>query len=270
MRSIIVLASALALLVSSAALATGDQVECPQEPKFLKRYPGSYIASCEFRDFDQTEVWTSDEQTKAVEGEVTSVTYSIEGATGLQLYRNYETALKQGGFTMVYASKPTITAQLNKGNSVVWVKVNAYDGAVELTTIRVKSMEQHVAVVDAVGFLEELNARGTVSVYGINFETGLATVKPESAKVLGEILKLLQQNPKLELLVVGHTDSVGGVRANLDLSDKRAAAVRDWLVKNGCDARRLVTRGFGDRAPLAENDSEEGRARNRRVELVKL
>ena len=92
----------------------------------------------------------------------------------------------------------------------------------------------------------------------------------DSAKALGEVAKLLKENADLKLRVEGHTDNVGKSKDNLELSKKRAAAVKDWLSENGVEASRLATEGFGDKKPVADNSTEEGRAKNRRVELVKI
>ena len=132
-----------------------------------------------------------------------------------------------------------------------------------------KQMEQEVTA-DASSLSNELNKSGHVAVYGIQFDTGKATIQPGSASVLGEIVKLLQQNPDLKLRVEGHTDNQGNAAANQTLSDKRALAVVTWLTGKGISASRLAAKGFGATKPVADNGSEDGRAKNRRVELVKM
>lgn len=93
---------------------------------------------------------------------------------------------------------------------------------------------------------------------------------PRSETVLSQIAKVLQENPKLELIIEGHTDNVGGAQFNLELSRKRAEAVKRWLVdKAGISEVRLTTVGYGLSRPIADNSTEEGRAKNRRVELVR-
>ena len=108
------------------------------------------------------------------------------------------------------------------------------------------------------------------AVYGITFDTDTATIKAESAQALGEIGKLLQGDPALKVFVVGHTDGTGSVDHNLKLSQDRAQAVTQALTKDyGIAQARLRSFGCGPFAPVASNDTEEGRAKNRRVELVK-
>lgn len=132
------------------------------------------------------------------------------------------------------------------------------------------AMDSGLVTVDAAAMAKEIDATGRVALYGIYFDTNRAELKPESDAALLEIVKLLQQDPKLTLLVVGHTDSVGGYDANMTLSSRRAAAVFEALTaKHGIAAARLRPVGVGMAAPVASNASEEGRARNRRVELVR-
>lgn len=110
---------------------------------------------------------------------------------------------------------------------------------------------------------------GRIALYGIFFDSGLAVLKPESKPTLDQIAEVLKANPKLNLVVVGHTDNVGDFQANVLLSQRRAAAVADALSKQyAIPATRLQAAGAGMIAPAASNTDETGRARNRRVELV--
>jgi OOP family OmpA-OmpF porin len=106
--------------------------------------------------------------------------------------------------------------------------------------------------------------------HGILFDTGSDRLKPESAPVIQAIARGLGTNPNLRLLIEGHTDSVGNAASNLDLSKRRAEAVRAVLVSQfSVDASRLTTAGLGASKPIDSNDTPQGRAQNRRVELVK-
>lgn len=127
-----------------------------------------------------------------------------------------------------------------------------------------------MALVDAAGMGGDIGSDGHVGLYGILFDTDSATLRPESDAQLGEIAKLLRAEGGLGLYVVGHTDDVGGYDHNRRLSTRRAKAVVDALtVRFGVPAARLHAAGVGFLAPVASNTSEEGRARNRRVELVR-
>lgn len=108
-----------------------------------------------------------------------------------------------------------------------------------------------------------------MALYGINFATNSAVIAPESDKVLAEIAALLRNQPEWRITVEGHTDNAGTKSANQALSQKRAEAVVAWLSNQQVDRVRLSAAGFGDTKPVQDNATEEGRAKNRRVELVK-
>jgi OOP family OmpA-OmpF porin len=124
---------------------------------------------------------------------------------------------------------------------------------------------------DADSMAKQLDATGKIDIYGIYFDINKTTIKAESAPTLEEVAKLMKQNPNLSLKIGGHTDSTGPVEHNLELSEGRAEAVMNQLVKKyGVEKTRLQSEGFGDSKPVASNDTEEGRSKNRRVELSKI
>ena len=113
--------------------------------------------------------------------------------------------------------------------------------------------------------------QGRVATHGILFDFGSDQLRPESTPTLKEIGGMLTGHPDLKLTIEGHTDNVGGDAANQALSEKRAAAVKQYLVSTyAIDAGRLTTKGFGASKPVSPNASAEGRQNNRRVELVKM
>ncbi len=131
-------------------------------------------------------------------------------------------------------------------------------------------MQQDVAI-DADGMARDIGETGRVAIYGILFDTGKAELKPESGPALSEIAKLLKANLPLKVYVVGHTDMTADLATNLKLSQARAQSVVNALVsQHGVVAARLIPFGAGPYAPVASNLTEEGRARNRRVELVEI
>lgn len=140
------------------------------------------------------------------------------------------------------------------------------DNGVEITSVTFNVG----GTLNATGMATILEAQGKLALYGIQFDFNQATIKPESAEVLGQVAELLKTQPVLKLSIEGHTDNVGKSAYNLDLSRKRAASVKEYLVsKFQIDPARLATQGFGDSKPIAKNDTDAGRAQNRRVELVK-
>jgi OOP family OmpA-OmpF porin len=141
--------------------------------------------------------------------------------------------------------------------------------SVVLHVIEPKSMGQSMVVVDAAKMANDMGATGHVALYGIYFDTGSAEIKPESEPTLVQIAALLKQEQSRKVAIVGHTDTVGGFDFNMSLSGRRAKAVVDALTRRyGVSAARLHAAGVGYLAPIASNETEEGRAKNRRVELV--
>lgn len=133
-----------------------------------------------------------------------------------------------------------------------------------------KGRDKKMVVVEAAKMADSLSATGSISLYGIYFDTDKASIKPESEPTLKEIATLLANEPKMAVIVVGHTDSQGPFDHNIDLSSRRAQAVKAALSSQyGIDSGRLTSAGAGMMAPVASNDNEDGRAKNRRVVLVK-
>jgi OOP family OmpA-OmpF porin len=131
-------------------------------------------------------------------------------------------------------------------------------------------MDTKMVAVDASAMAKGIASAGHVALYGILFDTDKTAIKPESAATIAEIAKFLEQNAGVKLYVVGHTDNVGLYDYNLGLSQRRAAAVVAELTgKHGIPTARLRPAGAGPLAPVAPNETEDGRAKNRRVELVK-
>jgi outer membrane protein OmpA-like peptidoglycan-associated protein/Sec-independent protein translocase protein TatA len=118
---------------------------------------------------------------------------------------------------------------------------------------------------------DALMADGRVATQGILFDSGSDRIRPESTPTLKEIGQMLKDHADLKLMIEGHTDNVGDDASNQTLSDKRANAVRGYLISQfGIDSERLQAKGFGESKPVSSNDSAEGRQNNRRVELVKI
>lgn len=139
-----------------------------------------------------------------------------------------------------------------------------------VVTVEEKPREQKMVTVDADEMTSAIQSGGKVALYGITFDFDKADIKPESKPQLDEIGKLLTTDETLKLIVSGHTDNRGAADYNLGLSKRRADAVVAALVKDyGISADRLMAQGLGSTAPVASNDTADGQAKNRRVELVK-
>lgn len=122
----------------------------------------------------------------------------------------------------------------------------------------------------AVPLYNRLLASGKIITYGITFDVGKSTIKPQSMGTLNEICEMLKAHPELRFSVEGHTDNTGSATSNQTLSESRAKAVCNKLSEMGIEASRLTAKGFGMNKPLDSNETTEGRAKNRRVEFVKL
>ena len=139
-----------------------------------------------------------------------------------------------------------------------------------LTVAELEPMESGLVSVNAEFLAGEIGRTGHAAIYGVYFDTGKSELKPESEPAIAEIVRMLNQDASLNIHVVGHTDNVGTLPMNMDLSRRRAAAVVDALTtRHSIPADRLHAEGVGPLAPVESNDTEEGRGKNRRVELVK-
>jgi OOP family OmpA-OmpF porin len=260
----------------SLSFAQEDTNGSKDHPLF-NRMPGYRIARYENIEFNVYDDFKNENGKKiSVEGNYYFFNYLIKdgekSASGPQVLRNYMNAVtKAGGEVLFEEGCCNVYLKLEKNNQISWVRVKAYQdaGSYQVWIVEEAEMEQDI-VVDASSMFNDINAQGRVALYGIYFDFNKSDVKPESDPTLKEIAKLLADNPSLNLFVVGHTDNVGDFKYNMKLSEERADAVVKVLIsKYGVDKKRLTPAGVGPLAPVTSNDTEEGRAENRRVELIK-
>ncbi len=274
------LMSAGMLLVSASAVAEQkDNTACKDHPLFT-RMPTYWIHSCAQKQFDAHNFIigkdaAGKDQTQSVEGQLWKTLYYPQAdmnprPSELQILRNFENAVQKQGGKTVYSSKNRETFTLTKDGKEFWVDASAeFTGKYQLVIVQKDAMKQDVTI-NAEVIAKDIRTTGHAAIEGIYFDTAKATIKPESAKSIGEVAKLLKADPALNVFVVGHTDNVGGIESNLTLSQARANAVMQSLIaEHGTPATRMKAHGCGQFAPVAPNDAEEGRAKNRRVELVK-
>jgi len=268
--------SGILLLVSFLFLAMpplaaqADAEGCKDHPLF-SRMPNFYIDDCEVNDFDSYEFNLDEEKTVSVEGAKTYLSYYIKDGSPvpseLQILRNYVNAAQKIGGQVLTQGPYNAYLKIARAGSEFWVHVKACDGAdcYQLTIIEKKAMVQEVTANE---ILDALNSKGFIAL-DIRFATSQATIMPESKPVVDQIAAALRDNPSLKVSVEGHTDDTGTPQGNKALSLKRAEAVVAALVQAGIAASRLQAAGWGQEKPVADNRSEEGRAKNRRVEVVK-
>jgi outer membrane protein OmpA-like peptidoglycan-associated protein len=153
---------------------------------------------------------------------------------------------------------------------MTWLRVNVNAGLGQqyLRIVDEKPFKQSM-VFGPAQLKEALDRDGKVALYGIHFDLDKATLKPDSVKQLQHVVTLMQNYPKLKLEVQGHTDNQGKADYNVKLSQKRAETVNQYLQLFGISSERLQPKGYGQTKPVATNATDEGRAKNRRVELVK-
>lgn len=269
-----ILALSLAAATTGFAAPTPDKKGCADHPLLPTRMPDYFIMDCRANEFDAYDFAVKQGPKHREEGRLTFITYRVQAGSpeqsGIAVVRNYENAITRAGGTVVASDdKRWVNGKLTVDGREVWVQAESGGYLVWLRIVEKVPMKQHI-VADAAAFANDLGKTGHVAVYGIYFDTGKAVVKPESKPALDEVAKLLRSDPNLRLWVVGHTDSVGKVDDNMRLANARAEAVAAELVSaHGIAAARLKGYGVGPLSPVAGNDAEEGRAKNRRVELVK-
>ena len=289
------------VLINLSTLARGQDVQGSQDHPLITRYPGQTITRYEAKEFDQYKLVLGVDRSGApdkvqqLEGKITRFVYRNPAQRStLEIFRNFEEGLKRAGAQILYTCAGTdcgtpikwtlingvramggqkdnryVTGKLTRAEAEVYVSIFIGSQATQLDVIEVKPIESGLVAVDADALGSDIERDGHAAVYAILFDTGKSIIKPESAAAIAEIAKLLKDRPRLNLYVVGHTDGTGGFEMNMKLSLDRAQAVVQSLVSgHGIAASRLKAQGVGPLAPVASNTTEEGKAKNRRVDLV--
>jgi OmpA-OmpF porin, OOP family len=263
----------LAALMAVLPLLAEPDAPGSKDNPVLTRMKSMYIDKYRANPFDRFSFKVAKGQESPVEGKFYEIRYKTEAGaqapTPLTILRNHQQAIRQIGGTVVFEDIRYTTLKVVKGGMETWVQVDTAWGRGYLLDIIEKGEMAQEVLANAAAMNSDLKSTGHVALYGIYFDTGKSEVKPESKPALEEIVKLLGQDPALKLKVVGHTDMTGAMEANMTLSQARAVAVVKTLVGQGIAASRLKGYGAGPLAPVATNDTDEGRAKNRRVELVK-
>jgi OOP family OmpA-OmpF porin len=260
-------------------------------------YPPGLDPSLVFTDktnFDSLYVVTG-KQLRKVEGRVESHKFYLNDVkmSEAEARRNYESLIAQMGGVKVNNAAPSELAPalsketsaneqktrfdsgttydvylVRKPDQLVWIVLMSNNSYVITRAVAEQPFKQTVAFVTADAMQSQLASAGHVALY-INFDTDKAGIRPDARPAVDEIAKLLEKDPSLKLTIEGHTDNVGDPAHNKALSQQRADAVMGSLIAAGIAKERLRTLGLGDTKPVADNEDEAGRAKNRRVELVK-
>jgi OOP family OmpA-OmpF porin len=268
------------LLPFVTAIIQAQESEYKDTP-WVSGMPSYMVYDAEDIEFDSYNFFDGKNCTK-VEGRKFKRTYALkedaQKSSVIQIMRNYGNAVKSMSGIVIYEGQPQtaecsdynglnmVVGKAVKGGDELWIEVATLGGDEYYLTIVLKElMKQDVT---ASSIFEALNRDGHIALY-INFDTGKSIIRDESRTIIEQIVQMLKSNPDLKLGVEGHTDNVGSPASNKTLSEARANSVVSAIVSQGISPDRLSPSGYGQDKPIADNNTEEGRAKNRRVELVK-
>ena len=263
-------------------MLTGAQDDEIKDTPYFSGMPNFIIYDGEDIEFDSYNFFNGKNCT-TIEGKIYKRHYSLkedaQKSSVIQISRNYANAIRNMGGTVIFEGAPQdadcadrnglqmVIGKVVKDGNEMWVEVSPGVDANEyyITIVLKELMKQ---VVTSSDMFDALNRDGHVALY-INFDTGKSIIRDESKPVIDQIVQMMKSNPDLKIGVEGHTDNVGTPASNKTLSEARAKSVVSSIVAQGVSADRLSQAGFGQEKPIADNNTEEGRAKNRRVELVK-
>lgn len=306
MLCFVLLSALAAFCLLTAAQAQTRDVRGARDYPGIGRFAGSVITGYEAKDFDAVKLQAAPfkdgkaTDARRLEGRVSRIAYRTEpGPSILEVSRNFENQLAKAGFQTLIACDtdqcggipftegvdilPIPAMWVDGFNyryyagvkkdaasetyAAVLVSKNNDNVTAQLVVAVVGAMDNKM--VDAAAMKKGLGEKGHIALYGIYFDTDKAIIKPESKPTLDEMAKLLNGEPGMRVFIVGHTDSQGSYEHNMNLSKARADAVAVALSKSySIQRNRLYTAGIGYLAPVGSNATDEGRALNRRVELV--
>jgi OOP family OmpA-OmpF porin len=270
-----VLVGILAMFAGQQALFSEEDVDGGKDHPLLSRMSGYYISEYEEQEFDSFAFYDDKDKEYVIEGHLYVISYTLEEGLEspgqLNVVKNYTNAIRKIGGTILLEGDDACMKIVKDGMETwidVWVSADGNE--YRLTIVEKKLLNQQV-VADPKAMAGDIMKEGHVAVYGIYFDTDSDKIKPESDATLKAIADMLKANPSLKVYVVGHTDMTGTLEHNMDLSSRRAGSVMNALVsKYGITASRLQAKGVGPLCPVASNKNEDGRTKNRRVELVEM
>ena len=271
----------ITILFSFSQVLAQSDIKNSKDYYLLDRIPNYHIISYNETEFGAHGFFIENKKTP-VEGKKYRIKYQhnqsdnrdFEFPTRLQILRNYSNAIEKAGGEIVserYNSEWGHYSFKTSNTQEIWVEVKTSIGAktYTLTVIERQKMNQEI-VIDAELIKNKIELEGKIAIYGIYFDVGKSIIKKESEPALLQISEYLQKNKAINCWVVGHTDSDGSFELNSKLSLERAKAIKKYLQeKYAIATNRLFAEGVGPLAPVASNNTEEGKKLNRRVELVK-
>lgn len=258
------------MLISITTGFAQDAEGCKDHP-LLTRMPGYNISECT-QNFDQLDFLNDKGEDIKFEGNLTYSWYVYNSESGklepsyLQIIKNHANAIINIGGKKIYEDNTSGFYELNKNGKVYKIKVSCINNSdYMLYVLEMEAMKQEITANE---MLDALNRDGYIAL-NILFETGKSTIQEESLPIIDQIYELMKNNQTLKISIEGHTDNVGDAVSNKTLSNNRAKTILDALIAKGIDITRLSFIGWGQEKPVADNRTEEGRTKNRRVEIVK-
>jgi len=265
--------SGLALFFCLSFVTAQDATDaegCKDHP-LLSRMQNYLISDCK-HNYDQIDFVNKAKEDVKEEGNLTFIWYVFNSGSGasepsfFQILKNYSAAILKIGGTKNFQDDGSAFFELKQNGKNYKIAVRCTNSSDILLSIL--EMEPMVQEITADAMLDALNKDGSIAL-NILFETGKSAIEQGSLPIVDQIYDLLNRNTELKISIEGHTDNIGQAAANKKLSQERAKAVMDALVSKGIDTARLSAIGWGQEKPVADNASDEGKAKNRRVEIVK-
>jgi OOP family OmpA-OmpF porin len=264
-------------IVCSISLCAQDKEGC-KDHALLSRMPGFYIEEC-IDNYNQLSSFNAAGEETVLEGNLTNILYFFNAESKekepsvFQILKNYSNAILKIGGKKIFSGDYVACYELKKNGKEYNIKISDfanYDGGNRTTQFRlyVLEMEAMKQEITANEMLDALNKDGFIAL-NILFDTGKSTIQQESLPIIEQINELLKGDATLKVSIEGHTDNVGDAASNKKLSNDRAKVVMDALIAKGIDNARLSFIGWGQEKPVADNRTDEGKAKNRRVEIVK-
>lgn len=271
---------AILVFAVNLVLAQSDAEGCNDHP-FFNRLSNYVIYDC-IENYNEYEFMMGEDKTETLEGTLSHILYSYDGPFGpnlpsrLQVLKNYEQAILKMGGKKIYSRTKSDggwtggTFHLQKDGQEYWVGIyDLINDPVDQFSFYLLTMEGMEQEIEANEMFEQLNSGKSLTLY-INFETGKTAIKTESQSILDELFTMMHENPSLAITIEGHTDNAGSKTSNQTLSEHRAESVKRVLMDKGIGNDRIKTIGYGQDLPIADNETTEGQAKNRRVEIKKM
>jgi len=254
-----------------------SQSPCDPHPLFTKM-PNHSISGCEEYEYDKINIRYQDEDWNWIQyekaGYLLKTYYTFNGEMGknpsnAMIFQNYIQAISSKGGTIIDQANANLYLHFKSAGDSWYIHIQSdQSGSYSVYSLREENMNQYIAL-SAEDIAKEMQSNGKATFYGIYFDTDKSEIKPESKETLEQMANYLKSNTQVNVFIVGHTDNTGSFEHNQQLSEKRAEAVVTYLIENHqIAASRLKGYGVSSLSPVSTNTSEEGKSKNRRVEMV--